>query len=73
MDYIFRWLQIRFLSGQQLEMFARAAGLHTQAVPVAGTIGTSSRVTAPALDQTNAAISTEVSAGHAAERPCLCL
>jgi ribonucleoside-diphosphate reductase alpha chain len=39
MDYIFRWLQIRFLSGQQLDLFARAAGLHSQAVPVAGVIG----------------------------------
>jgi ribonucleoside-diphosphate reductase alpha chain len=27
MDYIFRWLQIRFLSGQQLEMFGRAPGM----------------------------------------------
>jgi len=30
MDYIFRWLQIRFLSGQQLDLFARAAGLPAQ-------------------------------------------
>ncbi|MDE1176100.1 MAG: hypothetical protein PW789_05775 [Edaphobacter sp.] len=38
MDYIFRWLQIRFLSGQQLSLFA---GLAPQAsVPVEGRIGT---------------------------------
>jgi ribonucleoside-diphosphate reductase alpha chain len=36
MDYIFRWIQIRFLSGTQLDLFA---GLSPQAsVPVAGTI-----------------------------------
>jgi ribonucleoside-diphosphate reductase alpha chain len=36
MDYIFRWIQIRFLSGTQLDLFA---GLTPQAtVPVAGTI-----------------------------------
>ena len=40
MDYIFRWIQIRFLSGQQLDLFS---GLSPQAVvPVQGT------VTAPA-------------------------
>jgi ribonucleoside-diphosphate reductase alpha chain len=37
MDYIFRWLQIRFLSGQQLSLFA---GLAPQpSVPVEGHIG----------------------------------
>ncbi|HEV2464500.1 MAG TPA: vitamin B12-dependent ribonucleotide reductase [Acidobacteriaceae bacterium] len=35
MDYIFRWLQLRFLSGQQLSLFA---GLAPAAVPVAGVI-----------------------------------
>jgi ribonucleoside-diphosphate reductase alpha chain len=36
MDYIFRWIQIRFLSGTQLDLFA---GLTPQAsVPVTGTI-----------------------------------
>jgi ribonucleoside-diphosphate reductase alpha chain len=40
MDYIFRWIQIRFLSGHQLDLFA---GLGPQAsIPVEGT------VTAPA-------------------------
>ncbi|MCL2660923.1 MAG: vitamin B12-dependent ribonucleotide reductase, partial [Acidobacteriaceae bacterium] len=37
MDYIFRWLQIRFLSGQQLDLFAGLAP--QQAIPVEGTIG----------------------------------
>ncbi|MEO6983518.1 MAG: vitamin B12-dependent ribonucleotide reductase, partial [Edaphobacter sp.] len=41
MDYIFRWIQIRFLSGHQLDLFA---GLSPQSqsqtsVPVEGTIG----------------------------------
>ena len=40
MDYIFRWIQIRFLSGQQLDLFAGLSG--AQSVPVEGT------VTAPA-------------------------
>jgi len=36
MDYIFRWIQIRFLSGHQLDLFA---GLTPQqSVPVAGTV-----------------------------------
>jgi len=36
MDYIFRWIQIRFLSGHQLDLFA---GLTPQAsVPVEGTV-----------------------------------
>jgi ribonucleoside-diphosphate reductase alpha chain len=37
MDYIFRWLQLRFLSGQQLDLFA---GLSTQTpIQVLGTVG----------------------------------
>ncbi len=42
MDYIFRWLQLRFLSGHQLTLFAGLAGLNAptpSAVPVEGTIG----------------------------------
>jgi ribonucleoside-diphosphate reductase alpha chain len=36
MDYIFRWIQIRFLSGTQLDLFA---GLTPQqSIPVAGTV-----------------------------------
>ena len=40
MDYIFRWIQIRFLSGTQLDLFAGLAAVHS--VPVEG------MVTAPA-------------------------
>ena len=39
MDYIFRWLQLRFLSGTQLSLFAQAfGGSAQQAIPVAGTL-----------------------------------
>ena len=38
MDYIFRWLQLRFLSGQQLDLFA-GLGAPQAGVPVLGTIG----------------------------------
>jgi ribonucleoside-diphosphate reductase alpha chain len=37
MDYIFRWLQLRFLSGHQLSLFSGLAP--QQAVPVEGTLG----------------------------------
>jgi ribonucleoside-diphosphate reductase alpha chain len=37
MDYIFRWLQLRFLSGQQLSLFAGLAPA-AAAVPVAGVV-----------------------------------
>jgi len=60
MDYIFRWLQIRFLSGQQLDLFARAAGLGAGTIPVAGVIGAG----AP----NNSVVSTEVNLSEA-ERP----
>ncbi len=36
MDYIFRWIQIRFLSGHQLDLFAGLAP--QQSIPVEGTI-----------------------------------
>ena len=36
MDYIFRWIQIRFLSGQQLDLFAGLTP--TAAVPVEGVV-----------------------------------
>jgi ribonucleoside-diphosphate reductase alpha chain len=35
MDYIFRWIQIRFLSGTQLDLFA---GLTPTSIPIAGTV-----------------------------------
>ncbi|QNI37803.1 vitamin B12-dependent ribonucleotide reductase [Edaphobacter albus] len=47
MDYIFRWLQIRFLSGQQLSLFA---GLAPQAaVPVEGTVNAPGNHVIPSL------------------------
>jgi len=45
MDYIFRWIQIRFLSGQQLDLFA---GLSPQAsVPVQGTVTSPANTVVP--------------------------
>ncbi len=42
MDYIFRWIQIRFLSGHQLDLFnglsPQAAAPAAESVPVAGTV-----------------------------------
>ncbi len=43
MDYIFRWLQLRFLSGQQLSLFA---GIGSPIIPVVGTIGDESAAAA---------------------------
>ena len=37
MDYIFRWIQIRFLSGHQLDLFAGLAPQHAT-IPVEGTV-----------------------------------
>ncbi|MDE3106218.1 MAG: vitamin B12-dependent ribonucleotide reductase, partial [Acidobacteriota bacterium] len=51
MDYIFRWLQIRFLSGHQFDLFA---GLQPQAsIPVTGTVsapGNTVVSTSPSLE-----------------------
>jgi ribonucleoside-diphosphate reductase alpha chain len=53
MDYIFRWLQIRFLSGQQLSLFA---GLAPQtAVPVEGHIGSLTATASPEVPSLYAA------------------
>jgi ribonucleoside-diphosphate reductase alpha chain len=68
MDYIFRWLQIRFLSGQQLDLFARMSAGQQPAIPVAGVIGTGSITSSPASGSSSASsrelnenvISTEV-------------
>jgi ribonucleoside-diphosphate reductase alpha chain len=47
MDYLFRWMQIRFLSGQQLSLFA---GLGPQnAVPVEGTVNAPGNHVIPSL------------------------
>ena len=49
MDYIFRWLQLRFLSGQQLDLFAGMGGHPQPTIPVLGTIGDPGSAAAPAL------------------------
>jgi ribonucleoside-diphosphate reductase alpha chain len=51
MDYIFRWIQIRFLSGHQLDLFA---GLAPQSqghsIPVEGTVNAPGNTIVPSLD-----------------------
>ncbi len=51
MDYIFRWIQIRFLSGHQLDLFA---GLSPQgrshSIPVAGTANGPANTVVPSLN-----------------------
>jgi ribonucleoside-diphosphate reductase alpha chain len=59
MDYIFRWLQLRFLSGQQLSLFSGMigpgmVGASAASIPVEGTIGdltASSALAAPATPE----------------------
>ena len=49
MDYIFRWIQIRFLSGTQLDLFA---GLSPQAsVPVQGTVNAPANTITPSISK----------------------
>ncbi len=59
MDYIFRWMQLRFLSGHQLDLFAslRPAGT---SVPIAGTV--TSRNGAVLLSQSEASASAAATA-----------
>jgi ribonucleoside-diphosphate reductase alpha chain len=63
MDYIFRWIQIRFLSGHQLDLFA---GLGPQAtVPVEGTVtDPSSAVILSAAKDPRIASSSEAPQGY---------
>jgi ribonucleoside-diphosphate reductase alpha chain len=52
MDYIFRWIQIRFLSGHQLDLFA-GLGLQNQgqtSVPVEGTVTSPGATIIPSLN-----------------------
>ncbi len=54
MDYIFRWLQLRFLSGHQLSLFSMSGGVASAAIPVEGVIGdltASSALAAPATPE----------------------
>ena len=56
MDYIFRWLQLRFLSGQQLDLFAGlgapAASLTGPSVPVMGTVTAPQNIVVPTVNST---------------------
>ena len=57
MDYIFRWIQIRFLSGTQLDLFA---GLSPQAsVPVQGTVTAPANTVVPSVAAQNHVILSE--------------
>jgi ribonucleoside-diphosphate reductase alpha chain len=47
MDYIFRWIQIRFLSGHQLDLFSGLAP--QQAIPVEGTVTSPGSTVVPSL------------------------
>jgi ribonucleoside-diphosphate reductase alpha chain len=44
MDYIFRWLQLRFLSGHQLPLFANLIAPAAAALPGSGPVGVPSSV-----------------------------
>jgi ribonucleoside-diphosphate reductase alpha chain len=55
MDYIFRWIQIRFLSGHQFDLFAGLSpqGLSQTTVPVEGTVTSPSNMIIPNLTAAN--------------------
>ncbi len=50
MDYIFRWIQIRFLSGHQLDLFANLSPNQSQiSVPVEGAVTSPGNTVVPSL------------------------
>ncbi|HEV2710915.1 MAG TPA: vitamin B12-dependent ribonucleotide reductase [Edaphobacter sp.] len=49
MDYIFRWIQIRFLSGHQFDLFAGLAPHAEGSVPVEGTVNSPANTVIPSL------------------------
>jgi ribonucleoside-diphosphate reductase alpha chain len=54
MDYIFRWIQIRFLSGHQLDLFA---GLGPQAsIPVEGAVTSPGNTVVPSLNASSESV-----------------
>ncbi len=55
MDYIFRWIQIRFLSGHQLDLFSGLAPQHA-AIPVEGTVNSPGNTVIPSLTASNSVI-----------------
>ncbi len=52
MDYIFRWIQIRFLSGHQLDLFAGLApsSQGDNGIPIEGTVTSPSNTIVPSLN-----------------------
>ena len=76
MDYIFRWIQIRFLSGQQLDLFAglgpQQAAPSAESVPVAGIVSAPENtvsLSAPASEAAPAPRSVEAPAPVAPATP----
>jgi ribonucleoside-diphosphate reductase alpha chain len=53
MDYLFRWMQLRFLSGQQLDLFA---GLGGAAIPVTGTVTAPANTVVPTNNPTQKSV-----------------
>jgi ribonucleoside-diphosphate reductase alpha chain len=55
MDYIFRWIQIRFLSGHQLDLFAGLAA--PASIPVYGSVNAPGNTVVPTLSQSSVILS----------------
>ena len=56
MDYIFRWIQIRFLSGHQLDLFTGLAPHAEGSVPVEGTVNSPANTVIPHLAASSSAV-----------------
>ena len=72
MDYIFRWLQIRFLSGHQLSLFAGLAPQQT--VPVEGHVASPGSRVIPSLSastEERGVILSGATSGSAVEGPAV--
>src|SRR5580698_1891705 len=63
MDYIFRWIQIRFLSGHQYDLFAGLAPQQT--IPVEGTVTSPSNTIVPSLGASSSNVSMSETAAPA--------
>ncbi len=51
MDYLFRWIQLRFLSGTQLDLFAGLS--HAPSIPVEGAVTSPGNTIVPSLNATS--------------------
>ena len=76
MDYIFRWLQLRFLSGQQLSLFSAMTGpgltpAAPGSIPVAGVIGDLSASSALAEPAATPVILSEAKDLQSARKPAV--